>query len=98
LGEKIRLLESKNLASNLNPFMNLGGSLGGGSASRGSYVLQTDFKKAKLEIEEAFLDVKKPYSSKVVEQLLPPGLLLRSTRLSSDLEKLKVDSQANCSR
>jgi hypothetical protein len=38
--------------------MNLGSSLGSGTTSGEPHVLQTDFKKAKIEIKEVFLDVK----------------------------------------
>jgi hypothetical protein len=58
LGEKIRMLETKDPAGNLNPFMNLGASLGNGGANGAHCVQQTNFENAKAEIEEAFHEVK----------------------------------------
>jgi hypothetical protein len=89
LGGKIRLLETKNPASHLNPFMNLGSLLGGGSTSNSSYVLPNDFEKAKVEIEAAFTDVKAALQQQVGGGSAPAGLTAKVDKALKQLGEIQ---------
>jgi hypothetical protein len=58
LGEKIRLLESRNPTGKLTPFIHLGALLNAGGTAGPSYILQNNFEKGKAEIETAFKEIR----------------------------------------
>jgi hypothetical protein len=89
LGEQICMLETKDPAGSLNPFMSLGASLGNWGMNRGHYVQQTNFEKAEAEIQEAFCEVKEALWQQASGGSVPTGLTAKVDKALKQLGKIE---------
>ena len=108
LGEKARLLQAKQPTGNLNPFLNLGTTLGGSNSTRDSFILQQgDFNKSKADIEEAFREVKTALQQQGGNNTVPTGLTVKADKVLKRLgeiegrvtgESFSMSNQTFCSK